>query len=219
MAVYKFRIFFEEDEEVTRDIEIKSSQTFLDFFHIILESIGFDTKQAGSFFVSDEQWRKHDEITLLEEDLEAGVKLMKNAKIATCIEQPNQRFLLLYDKQVQWSFLIELIKLVPEDAKATYPRCIKKMGTAPKQYKQKMFDKLREEVERKEKEGDTDDELLDEQAYRALSNKEDLLFDEQEEHDLKEDENNIVNKEDDDFEDDEDHEEYEDDEYREDGDY
>ena len=218
MAIYKFRISFEDYEDVSRDIEIKSSQTFYDFFQAILSSIGFDNKHAGSFFVSDDYWRKGDEITLLEDDVEAGVKLMKNVKIASCIERPDQHFVFLYDKEVRWSILIELIKLVPEDAKAEYPRCVKKNGTAPKQYKQKLLDKLRKEVE-EGNEDDSHDKTLDEQAYRAIGNDADLMFDEDENHNLEDDENNVAgveNDEENESEDGEDSDEYGSEEFRED---
>lgn len=190
MAVYKFRLTFEDYEDICRDIEIKSSQTFFDFHEIILQSIGFDTKHAASFFVADDFWRKGTEITLLDEDLEPGVKLMKKMKISSCIEQPNQRFIYLYDKQVLWSFQIELIKLVQEDIKAQYPRCIKTIGQAPKQYKQQLLEKLKKEQE--------EDLLLDKMAHEdepsALRLKEEdkLIFDEHENADLHEDENELV---------------------------
>ena len=187
MAIYKFRITFEDYEDISRDIEIKSSQTFFDFFQIILPSIGFDTKHAGAFFSSDDYWSKGNEVTLLEEDLEPGIKLMKTTKIASLIEQPNQRFVFLYDKEACWSLFIELIKLVPEDAKATYPRCVKSIGTAPKQYKQKLIAKLKEEVEN----GTADDKIIDDEVYKAIAD-EKLVFDEDEEHNLEEDENDLV---------------------------
>jgi hypothetical protein len=193
MAIYKFRVTFEDYEDISRDIEIKSSQTFFDFFQIILQSIGFDTKHAGSFFVSDDYWRKHAEITLLEEDLEVGVKLMKSVKIASFIEQPNQRFLFLYDKEVRWALLIELIKLVPEDVKAAYPRCVKIVGTAPKQYKQQLIAKLKEEVEK----GLDDDKIADDEVDKAIAD-EKIVFDEDEDTSLHEDENDLVEKGEDD---------------------
>ncbi len=193
MAIYKFRITFEDYEDISRDIEIKSSQTFFDFYQIILQSIGFDKKHPGSFFVSDDYWRKYTEITLLEEDVEPGVKLMKSAKIATYIEQPNQRFLFLYDKDVRWSLMIELIKLVTEDPKASYPRCVKIAGGAPKQYKQQLIAKLKEEVEK-----GVDDEIIrDDEVYKAIS-EEKIIFDEAEETSLHEDENDLVEKDPDD---------------------
>jgi hypothetical protein len=136
MSVYKFRVVFEDHEDVSRDIEIKPGQTFEDFHAVILQSIKFDTKHAASFFVSDDYWRKEQEITLLEEDLDSETKLMKNTKISTYVENPYQRFIYIYDKKVQWTFLIELIKIESENPKTTYPVCTKSAGQPPKQYKQ-----------------------------------------------------------------------------------
>jgi hypothetical protein len=192
MAVYKFRLTFEDYEDIHRDIEIKATQTFFDFHEVILQSIGFDMKHAASFFVSDDFWRKGTEVTLLEEDIEPGVKLMKNVKISTFIEQPNQRFIYLYDKQVLWSFQIELIKLVPEDIKTKYPRCLKTIGQAPKQYKQQLLDKLK--LEQEQEENLLIDKISqdDEPAPLSMKEEEKLVFDEKETADLFEDENELV---------------------------
>ena len=64
MAVYKFKVYFEDYEDIYRVIEIKSNQTFLDFHHAILESIKFDNKQLASFYMSNDAWKKGQEITL-----------------------------------------------------------------------------------------------------------------------------------------------------------
>jgi len=61
---------------------------------------------------------------------------MADVKIAKFIEQPHQRFVYVFDTAVQWTFLIEMIKIADESPKVTYPVCIKSFGTAPKQYKQ-----------------------------------------------------------------------------------
>ena len=194
MAIYKFRVTFEDYEDITRDIEIRSAQTFYDFFQVILQSIEFDAKHAASFFVSDDYWsKKGTEITLLQEDVEPGVKLMKTTKIASFIEQPNQRFVFLYDKDISWTLHIELIKLVPEDIRANYPRCIKTVGKPPKQYKQKLIEKLKEEVEK----GEVDDNISDEEIHKKIVD-EKLVFVEDEEASLNEDESDLVPKGDDD---------------------
>lgn len=145
MAVYRFRVCLEENEDISRDIDIKSTQTFEEFHLAIMEAIKFDNKQAASFFVSDDYWRKNQEITLRKEDLPLDEdeirkkvepkKLMGETKIAKFIEQPHQRFFYIYDAVVQWAFLIEMIKMVDENPKTKYPTCIKSLGTAPKQYK------------------------------------------------------------------------------------
>lgn len=146
MAVYRFKVFLEDNEDVFRDIDIKAAQTFEQFHTIIQEAFKFDAKHASAFFVSDDYWRKGQEITLRKEDLpleEEEIrknvdpkKLMSDTKIAKFIEQPHQRFVYVFDPVVQWTFLVEMIKIVEENTKLNYPSIVKSYGTAPKQYKQ-----------------------------------------------------------------------------------
>ncbi|MBL7917723.1 MAG: hypothetical protein JNM96_04950, partial [Bacteroidia bacterium] len=106
MAVYRFRVCLEDNEDVYRDIDIKSSQTFEHFHDAIQEAFKFDKKHAASFFVSDDYFRKGDEITLRKEDLalnEEDIRkkitkkyLMSECKIAKFIEQPHQRFVYVF---------------------------------------------------------------------------------------------------------------------------
>jgi hypothetical protein len=146
MAVYKFKLYIEDNEEIYREIEILSGQTFEDFHNIIQDSYKFDRKHAASFFVSDDYWRKDQEITLREEDLpldkdeeRKGVspkKLMSKTKIAKYIDSPRQRFMYVFDPAVKWAFCIELMKILPDNPKSVYPICVKSIGNPPKQYKQ-----------------------------------------------------------------------------------
>ncbi len=146
MAVYRFRVYLEENEDIYRDIDIRAVQTFEQFHNVIQDSFKFDNKHSASFFVSDDYWRKGQEITLKKEDLPLDEdeirknvdpkKLMAEVKIAKFIEQPHQRFVYVFDPNVQWSFLIEMLKIADENAKVNYPVCVKSFGTAPKQYKQ-----------------------------------------------------------------------------------
>ena len=146
MAVYKFRVSLEENDDVSRDIDIKSGQTFEQFHIAIQEAFKFDAKHAAAFFVSDDYWRKNQEITLRKEDLplepeeiKLGVdpkKLMAETKIAKHIEQPHQRFVYIFDPVAQWSFLVEMVKIIDDNPKLNYPVCSRTHGIAPKQYKQ-----------------------------------------------------------------------------------
>jgi hypothetical protein len=146
MAVYRFRVSLEDNEDVYRDIDIKSAQNFEQFHTAIQEAYKFDAKHAASFFVSDDYWRKNQEITLRKEDLPLDEdeirkkvepkKLMSDTKISKYIEQPHQRFVYIFDPVVQWSFLIEMVKIAEENPKLNYPACTRSVGTAPKQYRQ-----------------------------------------------------------------------------------
>ncbi|MGZ3920123.1 MAG: IS1096 element passenger TnpR family protein [Bacteroidia bacterium] len=145
MAIYRFKVSLEDNEDIFRDIDIKSSQTFEDFHICIQEAFKFDNKHSASFFMSDDYWRKNQEITYKKEDLPLDAeeirkkvdpkKLMGETKIAKFIEQPHQRFIYVFDSVAQWSFLIEMIKITEENPKTKYPAISRSAGTAPKQYK------------------------------------------------------------------------------------
>lgn len=132
MAVYRFKVTFDDNEDVYREIEIKSTQTFEDFHNIIVQSIGFDNMHDASFFISDDYWRKGEEIRLKASE---GLRQMNKCKIALLIDDPHQKFVYVYDPKSNWTFLVELLKIVPDDAKVSYPKCVKSAGEAPKQHK------------------------------------------------------------------------------------
>ena len=146
MAVYRFRVSLEDNEDIFRDVDIKAAQSFDDFHRIIQEAFKFDAKHAASFFVSDDYWRKNQEITLRKEDLPLDEdeirknvepkKLMKDVRIARYIEQPHQRFVYVFDPVAQWTFLIEMLKIAEENPRLDYPVVVRSGGVPPKQYKQ-----------------------------------------------------------------------------------
>ena len=148
--VYRFRVTQEDHEDVYRDIEIKSSQSFIEFHTAIQQAIGFDNSKSASFYSSDDYWRKEkviaSENTNSEKIKKAKVKTAVDASngegarkkktIADYIDNPHQKFVYVFDPEKEWTFLIELLKIIPADIKTTYPKCIKSIGTSPKQYKE-----------------------------------------------------------------------------------
>lgn len=137
MAILRFRIYFEEDESVYRDIALRHTHNFLDLHQAILKAFEFDTKHAATFFRSNDQWQQGREISLevYEKEYKVPPLLMAETKIATEIKNPNQRFLYLYDFVKGWNFLIELINVAnDEDPDKEYPVQVRSVGLAPSQY-------------------------------------------------------------------------------------
>src|ERR1700741_1128225 len=182
MAVYKFKIVIEDNDDIYREIEILSGQTFEDFHNAIQDAFKFDKKHAASFFVSDDYWRKDQEITLREEDLPldeeeirlevSPKKLMSKIKIAKYIDSPRQRFVYVFDPSVKWTFCIELMKILPDNPKGTYPACVKSTGNPPKQYKQTQLAKgeLSPEQAMAALLGGGDHEPEESEIYKAIKN-------------------------------------------------
>jgi hypothetical protein len=137
MAILKFRVYFEEDDSVYRDIVIKHNQTFYDLHTIILKGYEFDSKHGATFYRSNDNWQRGREISLEKYDKKYAVDplLMLETVIGSEIKQPNQRFIYVYDFAKNWTFLVELINVSKEESsKITYPSVTRKEGIAPQQY-------------------------------------------------------------------------------------
>ncbi len=137
MSVYRFKITFEEFDDVVREVEIRSDQTFADLHHIILNSIQFDNVHEASFFMSNDRWTKEQEISLHAKPPKNGMRviLMKDALLRDFINDPHQKIYYVYDYKAQWTFFVELLRIFPlDDIRLRYPVCVKIKGDVPKQY-------------------------------------------------------------------------------------
>ena len=153
MAVLKFRIYFEEDDSIYRDVAIKHTQTFLQLHQIILKAYEFDSKHQATFYRSNDNWQRGREISFAkyEKPYKVPPLLMESTAIGTEIKDPNQKFVFVYDFVKNWSFLVELINVSKEESsKIDYPAVIKSEGIAPSQYGTKGIagDKLTEMEEK-----------------------------------------------------------------------
>ena len=90
MTTLKFRVFWEEDDTIYRDISILPNQTFFDLFKCILSSYGFDDKHKATFYRSNDNWQRGREITLEKYDKDYKVEpmLMQEALISSEIKEP-----------------------------------------------------------------------------------------------------------------------------------
>lgn len=176
MAVYRFRIVFEDHEDVVREIDILGKQTYEEFHRAIQEAIAFDNSKDASFFMSDDYWRKGQELALNpppqddDDDDYPSVKKkkevrhMSKSKIAEYIEDPHQKMVYVFDPAVKWTLMIELSKIVPLDGKVNYPKTTKTEGAAPKQYKQTIAPPVIDEDE----EDDVEDKKVKEKIFVAV---------------------------------------------------
>lgn len=153
MAILKFRVYFEEDDSIYRDLVIKHTQNFHDLHLQILKSFEFDQKHKATFYRSNDNWKRGREISLEQYDKSYKVAplLMQDTLIGTEIKDPNQKFIYVYDFVRNWTFLIELIGVTKEEnSSISYPALIKTEGIPPSQYGTKNIadDKLAEMEEK-----------------------------------------------------------------------
>ena len=141
MAVYRFKVSFEDFEDIYREIEVTSEQTFADFYKAILSSIKFEDRGTASFFMSNDSWKKGVEISNSDKTDRDGKPVAKTDKsfLKSYIADPHQKIYFLIDCESVWAFHIELVKiLAAADVKLSYPHVRKVSGDAPSQFKVKV---------------------------------------------------------------------------------
>lgn len=135
MAIYRFKVSFEDYDDIERDIDIKSNQTFEDLHRAIHQSTGYNADLSSSFYVSSDQWIKKEEIAFLPNQRKTnnGVATMENSKLSSFIDDPHQKFYYTYNFDRPFDFHVELVKiLLSEEEGKTYPYVSRSQGEAPK---------------------------------------------------------------------------------------
>lgn len=137
MAILKFRVYFEEDDSIYRDVAIRHTQSFLDLHYIILKSFEFDTKHQATFYRSNDNWQRGREISVEKyvKPYKVEPLIMSETTIGSEIKNPNEKFIYVYDFSRNWTFLLELINVSKEEnSRLSYPATIRSEGIAPSQY-------------------------------------------------------------------------------------
>jgi len=147
MLVYRFKVTVEEHEDFLREICILPAQKFIDFHSIIMEAAELLPCERASFFMTDKRYKRTTEISLqpaekkirkydpeLDEMVSISVrsKLMKDSRIKDFIEDPHQRMIYDYSGKENFTFHIELLKIMQSDQEGLYPKCIRWVGELPK---------------------------------------------------------------------------------------
>ena len=93
MKAYKFRVVIDTDEDVFRDIVILENQNFEDLHFAVIHAFGFEGDQMASFYMSNEEWEKGEEIGLMDMSFgdEKGPKDMISTDIESQIESKHQK--------------------------------------------------------------------------------------------------------------------------------
>lgn len=132
--VYKFKLVSDEVSNFAREIEIDSENTFLQLRNVILESVGYSKDELDSFFLCDDEWGKHEEITL--EDMgsnsDEDIWVMEDTPVSELVEDEGQKLCFVFDYMTERSFYMELKEIIPGRS-LVEPICTLQRGKAPKQ--------------------------------------------------------------------------------------
>lgn len=133
--IYLFRIISDENPIFFRDIVADSSDSFLKFHHTLQKDLGYDPTQLASFFITNHQWEKQQEITLLDMMPDPGVITftMDQVTLGELLHEPNQRMIYVFDFFSDRAFFIELIETSEEISSKNTPFIGHSKGEAPPQ--------------------------------------------------------------------------------------
>lgn len=134
MPAYKFRVLIDTEtgNDIFRDILISSSENLETFYQAIMKAFEFKGDQMASFYKSNNEWDKGQEITLLDMgmgDTEEPALLMSHTTISEVVTEPDQKLILVHDFMRMWCFLIELIDTQTKSVSA--PQILLSVGNAP----------------------------------------------------------------------------------------
>lgn len=132
--VYRFKLVSDEVNNFSREIEIDAESTFLQLRNIILDSIGYTREDIDSFFLCDEEWGRHEEITQMDmgSDSDQDIWIMADTPLCDLIEDEGQKLEFVFDYLTERSFFMEMKEEFP-GRHLSDPICTVKIGTPPPQ--------------------------------------------------------------------------------------
>lgn len=104
--IYKFRAISDENENFFCDVEIKADQKFYDLHYVMQYEAGWDSSQLASFFISDNNWARGTEISLI--DLSGNTLLMDKVKLSKYYKKPKEKLLYVFDIMSDRALFLQL---------------------------------------------------------------------------------------------------------------
>lgn len=176
--IYKFRMISDDEKAFLREYELQSSDTFLNFHEFIQKDLGYDPQQLASFFLTDEQWNKGLELTLIDMENDAGPAAipMESVKLSDLLKKKKERLIYVFDIFSDRCLFLELSDITQPNINIKYPLCRTSIGEAPEQFRLDDFpldvdysdddlDEITNDIGSFDNDLDLDQEALPEEEY------------------------------------------------------
>jgi len=137
-ATHVFRVSLEE--KLYRDIEIQSAKKLYDLAAAIVAAFGFFFDHPFGFYSLLEGNVQHSPVQYeLFADLEdigepSTASSVEKTRVSKAFPEVGDKMTFLFDYGERWQFRIEVIGRRRKETGVNYPRVVKKIGRAPKQY-------------------------------------------------------------------------------------
>ncbi len=113
--IYKFKIVSQESQNFRLEVALDENHTFFEFHSLLQKSVGFESHQLASFFISGERWKKLVEISMLDLGINgAAYFIMQKTKLGDLLQKEGQQLIYTFDFMNDRSFFIELTGIIME---------------------------------------------------------------------------------------------------------
>jgi len=131
--VYHFRISSEESRNFKLEIKLSDKNSFFDLHSMIQKSLGYESHQLASFFLSNSKGLKDREISMLDLGINgAAYFIMQKTKLTDLLHSTDQRLLYTFDFLNDRSLTIELTDIIMKE-NLSEPFVTLKQGDTPAQ--------------------------------------------------------------------------------------
>lgn len=132
--VYHFVMLSDENDFFRREIHIDAEATFLELNNFILDSLSYSRAEMTTFYCSDEEWNKGQEVTLMDMGMgsEYDSYLMDATRLEELLEGKGDRLLFVYDMLSERALFMEIIATYPSKH-IDSPVLLSSQGNAPEQ--------------------------------------------------------------------------------------
>jgi hypothetical protein len=176
--LFKFRVIMDTEQDVFRDIEVETESNFDTLHKAVLDAFDFEQGEMASFYLSDEEWSKGLEISLMDMGgVDEDSLSMSTTILSDMVMKPGDKILYVYDFMRMWIFYIELVEVKKDKPSTIYPRVALAFGDAPSQDSKEFQDMFEADVvgggmasemdleEEDEDEFGEDDSIFDEDEF------------------------------------------------------
>jgi hypothetical protein len=145
--LFKFRVIMDTEQDVFRDIEIETDSNFDSLHKAVLDAFDFEQGEMASFYLSDEEWSKGLEISLMDMGgVDEDSLSMSTTILSDMVMKPGDKILYVYDFMRMWIFYIELMEVKKDKPSTIYPRVALAFGDAPSQDSKEFQDMFEADV-------------------------------------------------------------------------
>lgn len=132
--IYRFLLVSDEVNDFRREIKIDADATFFELHQTIMNCVEYVEVEMTSFFLCDEEWRRKQEITLVEMETDSDVDsyVMEEEVLSDWLDDEKLKLMFVFDYFNDRGFYIELAEMILGKS-LSKPSC-KKQGDPPTQF-------------------------------------------------------------------------------------